>query len=82
MNSEKTMILALMDLCAFACSQDDSPENRADFEIACILGDDFGIPETKAYRDIIHRLSRRDSPMPESRPAADVFSPAPREASL
>lgn len=82
MKSEKTMILALMDLCAFACSQDDSPENRADFEIACILGDDFGIPETKAYRDIIHRLSRRAPLDSEPRPTANAFSPAPREASL
>ena len=82
MNREKTMILALMDLCAFACSQDDSPENRADFDLACILGEDFGIPETRMYRDIINRLSRRGPAVPESRPNAEAFSPVPREASL
>jgi len=52
MKNEKTMCKVLLDLCAFACSQ--NPRNKealADYEEAYRLAQNFDLPDLKIYRD-------------------------------
>ena len=58
MDRERNLILMLLDLCAFAYSQDHGERARRGFETACRLAERYSLPEAEMYRDIIRRLEQ------------------------
>jgi hypothetical protein len=56
MSREKTLAMILLDLCAFACYQDNGEETRSKFEEACGVAEENSLPEIKAYRDFVSGL--------------------------
>lgn len=58
MDREKTMALVLLDLCAFACSQDNGNGARREFETACRLAAAQSLADTNVYRDLVNRLEK------------------------
>ena len=66
MNRERNMILMLLDLCAFAYSQDQGRNARHALEAACSLAERYSLPEAKIYRDLMRRLEQ-DIPGDEGR---------------
>lgn len=56
MNREKTLALVLLDLCAFACSQDSQESTRNEFEAACRLAEKHSLSEVKIYKAYVSSL--------------------------
>jgi len=57
-DKERNQLLTLLDLCAFAYSQDPGKKARRDLEKACRLAERRSLPEADIYRDIMRRLDR------------------------
>jgi|WetSurMetagenome_2_1015567.scaffolds.fasta_scaffold156694_1 hypothetical protein len=53
MAQERTMALMLMELWAFAYTQDRSVKSRREFEKACRMAEKLALPEVKIYRCIM-----------------------------
>ena len=66
MSRERNMILMLLDLCAFAYSQDRGRKARQALEAACVLAERYCLPEAEIYRNLLRRFEQ-DIPGNESR---------------
>ena len=53
MSNEKAKTLLLLDLTAFALTQDNRNGNRKDFEMACKLAEKHSLPQLQMYKDFI-----------------------------
>ncbi len=56
MNRERNMILMLLDLCAFAYSQDQGRSTRQALDGACALAERYCLPEAEIYRNLLRRF--------------------------
>ncbi len=61
MDKERNQLLTLLDLCAFAYSQDPGKKARKDLEEACRLAERRSLPEAELYRHIMRRLDQEIS---------------------
>ena len=55
---ERETALMLMDLWAFAYSQNPSKKTLREFETACRIGDNLALPEVKDFRELVNNLNR------------------------
>jgi len=58
MEREKTLILILLDLCAFAYFQSKGERERLALEAACLLAEHHDMPEERVYRDLLARFEQ------------------------
>ena len=56
MDKERNQLLTLLDMCAFAYSQDPGKKARRDLEEACRLAERRSLPEAELYRHIMRSL--------------------------
>jgi hypothetical protein len=57
MKNEKMMCKVLLDLCAFACTQDPGDRKaRDDYEEAYRLAQNYDLPDLKTYRDYMETV--------------------------
>ena len=52
-NTEKTVAMILLDLCAFACFLDGRAEVRGAFDMAYRLAEERSLPGIESYRDMV-----------------------------
>jgi hypothetical protein len=62
MNKKKTEAMVFLDLCAFACYTDDGVDARRAFETACLLAEEYSLPELEAYRDLVMNIDSGRGP--------------------
>ena len=55
---ERETALMLMDLWAFAYTQNPSEKTRREFESACRIGDNLALPEVKMFREFVSSIDR------------------------
>jgi phytoene dehydrogenase-like protein len=58
MDKVRNQLLTLLDMCAFAYSQDPGKKARKDLEEACRLAERHALPEAELYRHIMRRLEQ------------------------
>ncbi|MBN1939432.1 MAG: hypothetical protein JW843_07590 [Candidatus Aminicenantes bacterium] len=58
MAQERETALMLMDLWAFAYTQNPCRKSKNEFESACRLGDALALPEVKVFRELVYGLDR------------------------
>ena len=75
MGCERTTALVLMDLWAFAYSQDHSPRTRREFETVCRMAERLGLPEARRYRDFVAGIDAERPP--RKRPGRASREPVP-----
>ncbi len=56
MDNKRDQIVMLLDLCAFAYSQDPGKNTLRDLVAACRLAERHSLPEAEMYRDIMRQL--------------------------
>lgn len=54
MAHERETALMLMDLWAFAYTQNPCKKSKNEFESACRLGDALSLPEVKVFRELVY----------------------------
>ena len=55
---ERETALMLMDLWAFAYTQNPCRKTKNEFETACRLGDALALPEVTVFRELVYGLDR------------------------
>ena len=55
---ERETALMLMDIWAFAYTQNPSRKTKNEFESACRLGDALSLPEVNVFRELVSGLDR------------------------
>jgi len=55
---ERETALMLMDLWAFAYTQNPCRKTKNEFETACRLGDALALPEVNVFRELVYGLDR------------------------
>lgn len=75
MEKEKTLILVLLDLCAFAYFQSKGERERLALEAACRLAENHDMPEERVYRDLLSRFEQDVPELPKPR-QKDKYHPA------
>ncbi|MDH4270485.1 MAG: hypothetical protein OEW18_00765 [Candidatus Aminicenantes bacterium] len=73
MDREKLMTQVLLDLCAFAYTQDGGNGARRDFEAAVRLAEAQSLPETDIYRQMADRVEREIVEEEAAEPAYQVI---------
>lgn len=58
MARERETALMLMDIWAFAYTQNPCKKTKREFETACRLGDTLALPEVKIFREFIDSVDR------------------------
>ncbi len=53
---ERETALMLMDLWAFAYTQNPCRKTKNEFETACRLGDALALPEVRVFRELVYGL--------------------------
>lgn len=66
MEREKTLILMLLDLCAFAYFQNRGERERKALEAACGLAERYAMPEERMYRSLLSRFEQEAPELPQS----------------
>jgi len=81
LKNEKMMALALLDACAFACTQDSREETRKEFEMACEFAGKLSLGEVKSYQDLVASYDREKPGRKRSRSKRSPVTLAGTESS-
>lgn len=60
MSKDRAKTLLLLDLAAFALTQDSRNGNKKDFEWACKLAEKQSLPQLQMYKDFISSVEEDD----------------------